>query len=142
MFSKEESKRLREEFWIAFGKSYPHKWILYNTKIKGLSLKFHFELKRAIVSLDLEHSSLETRIALWEKLIALKSILIEEYIPNLEFDDSYILDSQKEISRCYIELLDVSIHNKNTWRQTMEFLYGNMLKLEEFFENYQEVLKS
>ncbi len=38
MFSKDESKKLREDFWIFFGKSFPRKWILYNTKIKGYDL--------------------------------------------------------------------------------------------------------
>ena len=53
MFSKETSRQLRQEFWIAFGKSFPRKWILYNTKIKELSFKFHFDTKKALVSLDL-----------------------------------------------------------------------------------------
>jgi len=38
MISKEESKELIQEFWTSFGKEYPHKWILYNTKIKNLQL--------------------------------------------------------------------------------------------------------
>ena len=71
MFSKEESRKLREAFWIAFGKSYPRKWILYNTKLKGVSFKFHFDNKKALVALDLE-DSLEHRIKYWEKLLALK----------------------------------------------------------------------
>jgi len=64
MFSKEESKLLREEFWIAYGKSFPRKWLLYNTKIKGLSFKFHFDTKKALVALDLE-DDLEHRIKHW-----------------------------------------------------------------------------
>ncbi|HQC07300.1 MAG TPA: DUF4268 domain-containing protein, partial [Kaistella chaponensis] len=30
MFSKEEAQKYRQEFWIAFGKSFPRKWILYH----------------------------------------------------------------------------------------------------------------
>jgi 23S rRNA (adenine1618-N6)-methyltransferase len=74
MFSKEESRKLREDFWISFGKSFPRKWLLYNTKIKGLSFKFYFDTKKAFVSLDLE-DDLENRINCWEKLEALKGIL-------------------------------------------------------------------
>ncbi|MFT4612543.1 MAG: hypothetical protein ACI9OT_001931, partial [Gammaproteobacteria bacterium] len=44
MFSKEESRQLREEFWTSFGKSFPRKWILYDTKIKGFSFKFDFDV--------------------------------------------------------------------------------------------------
>lgn len=53
MFSKEESRILRQEFWTGFGKSFPRKWILYNTKLKGLNLKFYFDTKTALVALDL-----------------------------------------------------------------------------------------
>ena len=61
MFSKEESRILRQEFWTSFGKSFPRKWILYDTKLKGLNFKFHFDTKSAFVVLDLE-DDLENRI--------------------------------------------------------------------------------
>ena len=141
MFSKEESRKLREEFWIAFGKSFPNKWILYKTKIKGLSFKFHFDLKSAMVSIDVD-TDLEQRIFLWEKLTALKSILKAEYLPEARFEDFYLLENQKEISRIYVTLENVSIHNKNTWRQTMEFLYATMLQVEAFFTEYKAILES
>jgi len=142
MFSKSASKQLRQDFWIAFGKSYPRKWLLYDTKIKGLSLKFNFDLKSAIVSMDVEHTDLGKRIELWEKLISLKSILKEEYLPKAIFNDSFILENQKEISRVYVILENVSVHNKGSWRDTMEFFNINMAQLEDFFENYKDVLKS
>ncbi|MEG2117840.1 MAG: DUF4268 domain-containing protein, partial [Clostridia bacterium] len=28
MFSKQEAQELKKEFWIAFGKSFPRKWLL------------------------------------------------------------------------------------------------------------------
>ena len=103
MFSKEESRKLREEFWIAFGKSFPNKWTLYKTEIKGLSFKFHFDLKRAIVSIDVD-SDFEQRIRVWDKLVALKSILLNDYLHEAIFEDFYILENKKEISRIYVEL--------------------------------------
>lgn len=140
MFSKDESRKLREEFWISFGKSYPRKWILYKTKIKGLSLKFSFDVKKAMVSIDAE-GDLEKRIDLWEKLISLKSILLEDYWPKAIFDEYHILDNKKEISRVYVVLENVSIHNKNTWLETMQFLSENMVKIEAFYNDYREILK-
>ena len=142
MFSKEESKKLREEFWIAFGKSFPRKWILYDTKIKDFTFKFYFDTKRALVALDVEPQELENRIELWEKLISLKSILLADYLPNAIFEDYFVLDNQKEISRIYVEKENVSIHNKNTWQETMVFLKENMIQFEAFFEEYEDVLKS
>ncbi|WP_405398164.1 DUF4268 domain-containing protein [Maribacter sp. Asnod2-G09] len=141
MFSKEDSRKLREEFWISFGKSFPNKWTLYKTKVKGLSFKFHFDLKMAMVSIDVD-SDLEQRVKVWDKLVALKSILIDEYLPEAIYEDFFILDNQKDISRIFVQLNDVSIHNKNSWRETMEFLNKSMLAIETFYEEYQDIIDS
>lgn len=141
MFSKEESRLLKQEFWTSFGKSFPRKWLLYNTKIKGLSFKFHFDTKQAFVVLDLE-DDLEERIKHWGKLLALKSILIDEFLPEAIFEEEYFLENGKEISRIYV-LLDesVSIHNKKTWRIVMVFFNETMSQFEAFFEEYKDIIK-
>lgn len=141
MFSKEESRRLREEFWISFGKSFPRKWVLYDTKIKGFSFKFHFDTKSAMVVLDLE-DDLENRINYWEKLQSLKSILNDEFLPDAVFEEIYILENGKEISRIYVLLNSkVSIHNKNTWREVMVFFNEKMALFEDFFVEYRDFLE-
>jgi len=141
MFSKEESRQLRHEFWTSFGKSFPRKWILYNTKLKGFSFKFHFDTKSALVALDLE-DDLEHRIKYWEKLVALKSILLNEYLPEAVFNEEHVLENGKEISRIYVGLEEkVSIHNKNTWQAVMLFFNEKMRRFEAFFEEYKEVIE-
>ena len=142
MFSKEESRRLREEFWISFGTSFPRKWILYDTKIKGMSFKFHFDTKSALVTLDLE-DDLENRITYWEKLQSLKSILLEDFLREAIFEEAYFLENGKEISRIYVPLEEkVSIYNKNTWQTVMEFFNKTMDLFEAFFAEYEDVLKN
>lgn len=142
MFSKEESRLLRQEFWTSFGKSFPRKWLLYNTKIKGLSFKFYFDTKKALVALDLE-DDLENRINCWERLLALKSILLSDYLPNALYEETYYLDNGKEISRIYVPLEHkVSIHNKGTWREVMEFFDCKMQLFEAFFEDYKEFIET
>ncbi|WP_460218685.1 DUF4268 domain-containing protein [Psychroserpens sp. MEBiC05023] len=140
MFSKEESRQLRQEFWTSFGKSFPRKWILYNTKIKGFSFKFHFDTKIALVALDLE-DDLENRIKYWEKLQSLETILKEDYLSEVIYEEEYYLGNGKEISRIYL-LLDkkASIHNKNTWQDVMIFFNETMHQFEAFFEEYRDIL--
>lgn len=141
MFSKEESRILRHQFWTSFGKSFPRKWILYDTKLKGFSFKFHFDTKTALVAIDLE-DDLEFRIKYWEKLSALKSIFLDDFLSEAIFEEAYLLDNEKEISRIYVPLdKKVSIHNKNTWREVMEFFNETMSLFEAFFEEYKEVIE-
>ena len=140
MFGKEESRLLRQEFWTSFGKSFPRKWTLYNTNIKGLSLKFYFDTKKALIALDLE-DDLENRIYCWEKLVALKGILSTEYLPEVIYEEQYFLENGKEISRIYLPLKTrVSIHNKNSWQEVMEFFNDNMSRFEAFFLEYKDLI--
>jgi len=142
MFSKAASRKLREDFWISFGKSFPRKWILYNTKIKYFSFKFYFDTRKAMVTLDIEDQNIENRIKYWDKMISLKAILLDEFLPEAIFDEAYILDNKKEISRIYLEKHQVSIHNKNTWQETMVFLNENMKKFEAFYLEYEDFIKA
>ncbi len=141
MFSKKESKLLREQFWISFGKSFPRKWILHNTKIKGVSLKFHFDVQRAIVAMDIEDLQEEKHTELWDKLYALRGIILSEYLPDIMFEKAYILENNKEITRIYIQKDNVSIHNKQTWEETMIFFKEKMLQMEAFFVEYRDILR-
>ncbi|WP_028290945.1 DUF4268 domain-containing protein [uncultured Olleya sp.] len=141
MFSKEESRQLKELFWTSFGKSFPRKWLLYNTKLKGFSFKFHFDNKTALVALDVE-DDLEHRIKYWEKLVALKAILLDDYLPEAIYNEEYILDNGKEISRIYVPLEQkVSIHNKNSWQDVMVFFNTHMSLFEAFFDEYKEIIE-
>lgn len=140
MFSREESARMRQEFWTAFGKSFPKKWILYQTKIKGLGFKFHFDTKKAMVLVEIE-GSLEHRIKYFEKMQSLQTILEEEFLPEVVYDEEFELENGKEISCVYVEKQGVSIHNKNTWQETMEFLNEKMQKFEDFWYEYEDFFK-
>ena len=103
MFSKEESQKIKQEFWINFSENYPRKWTLYNTKIKGLAFKFYFDTKKAYVTLDLE-DDLENRVNCWENLLSLKTILLSDYINDAVFDEIFYLENSKEISRIWVPL--------------------------------------
>jgi len=142
MFSKEESARIRKEFWTSFGKSFPRKWLLYNTKIKGLHFKFVADRKKAMVTLDLEHPDEIANELLFDQLISLKNILITDFLPNAIYNDSYELESGKIIHRIYVlHQVKFSIHNKNAWRDCYEFFVENMSKFEAFFYEYETILK-
>ncbi len=143
MFSKEESAKLRQEFWTSFGKSFPRKWLLYNTKIKGLSFKFVADRKNALVCLDIAHSDEIANELLYDQLLSLKTILKEEYLSEIIFDNRYELQNGKIIHRIYVNHeKKFSIYNKNTWRGCYEFFVASMPKFESFFYEYEEYLKN
>ncbi len=97
-------------------------------------------MRKALVSRDIELKDLEKRIQLWEKLITLKYITTSDFLPLAIFDDSFVPDNQKEISRMYVEKPGVSIHNKAIWPDTMVFFNNSVNQFESFFEEYREFL--
>ncbi len=142
MFSKEESSQLRKLFWTSFGKSFPRKWVLYNTQIKGFSFKFVADQKQAMVCLDIESYDQGKNELLFEQVLELKNLLIEDYLPQVVFDANYTLENGKQIHRIYVELEDTfNIHDKNTWQKAYVFFNKNMHQFEEFYEDFEDFIK-
>ena len=142
MFSKEEAALLRKEFWTSFGKSFPRKWLLYNTKVKGLSFKFVADRKKALVCLDIESNDEVANLLYFDQLVSLKTLL-ENELPEVIFDDTYELENGKVIHRIYIPFEGkFSIHNKNTWRNCYEFFVETMGTFELFYYEYEDIIKN
>ena len=141
MYSREESQRIKREFWVAFAEKYPRKWVLYDTKIKDFSFKFFVDNKKAQVLIDIEQRSDEKRNAYFEKLEALKNILEEEFIKDFVFEKNYTLESGKTISRIWTEIQGVGFSNRNNWDTIFDFFFEKMNALEMFYLEYDEFIK-
>ena len=141
MYSKVESQRLKQEFWVAFAEKYPRKWLLYDTKIKDFSFKFFVDNKKSQVLIDIEMRDAEKRMAYLDKLQSLRTILEEEYVKNLVFEKNYTLESGKIISRIWIEQNNISVSNKENWHEIFNFFNFNMNLLEAFFIEYEDYIK-
>jgi Domain of unknown function (DUF4268) len=141
MYSKEDSIRIKKEFWIAFAEAYPRKWILYNTKIKDVSFKFYVDNKKAQVLLDIECKEDEKRIIYFEKVESLKTILLEDHLPDAILERNFYLDSGKLISRIWVEKLNISINNPKTWPEIFDFFNEKMSAFEYFFFEHEDYIK-
>lgn len=140
MFSKEEAQRIKREFWVSFAEENSRKWLLYNTKIKDVAFKFHIDNKKAQVLLEIEPKDEKKRIIYYEKVESLKSILLEEYLPDAVFERDLYLENGKAVSRIWVEILNVSSNNKNTWPTVFEFFNEKMDAFERFFYEYQDYI--
>lgn len=141
MYSKAESAAIKREFWIAFSSVYPRKWLLYNTKIKDVAFKFYVDNKKAQVMLDIEPGEAEKRKIYFEKIESLKSILLDEFLPEAIFERHFYLDTGKEISRIWVEKTGVSVNNKNTWGEIFAFFNNQMDQFERFFYEYEDYIR-
>lgn len=114
MFSASDAKRLRHKFWISFGKSFSRDWILYKTKVKGLSFKFYFDTKTAYVALIIDMSS-DKQGQFWQRLLSHQAILKKDFLPSIKFNQTLQVSDDKYVSAAYIETdKPVSIHNTSS----------------------------
>ena len=150
MYTKEESKALREEFWDTFKtlsrrkrlrKKLPGEWALTQTGVKALNLRFHVDREVAQVGIDLETRNMDKRIELFEKLESVKKVLEEAMKASMTWELEYIRENGKSVSRIYIQKQGVDIYNDKTWPTTHQFMYDNMMKLEAFYREYRDFFK-
>lgn len=150
MYSKEEAKQLREDFWEGFRrytlprkkkKRLPPKWVMDKTGINALALRFSMEHHAAMVSIDIETKSMDKRLELYEKLEAVKKLLQEAMGQELNWELDFLRENSKSVSRIYTILEDVDIYDRGCWGDVYKFFYRDMVKMEAFFEEYRDYLK-
>jgi len=150
LYSKEEIKKLRTDFWDGFHKfsasrrrklGKPKKWVMQNTGINAIDLKFHIDHKRASVGIDVVSKSLDKKVAYWNKFLGVQNLLNQEFEQEVIWDDMYTLDSGKDIIRIAVYKNNVDILDKSCWWEVYGFFFENMIKFENWFEEYKDILR-
>lgn len=141
MYSKEESLFIKKEFWTKFAEAYPRKWLLYNTKIKDVAFKFYVDNKKAQVLLEIDPRDEEKRKIYYEKVESLKTILLEDYLPEVVFERNFYLENGKVVSRIWVELLGISINKKDSWDTIFDFFAEHMDAFERFFYENEDYIR-
>ena len=150
MYTKEEAKEIRQEFWDRFktmavrrrvSKGLPGRWMLHHTGIRALNLRFHVDRHVVQVGIDLETRNMDKRIELYEKLEAVRRPLEEAMGEALRWELEYVRENGKSVSRIYTEMEGVDIYDRNTWPAAHKFMLEKMMKLEQFYREYQDYLK-
>jgi hypothetical protein len=150
MYTSIQKKEIREEFWLRF-KTYsnlrklknnkPGKWIMKETGIKQLNLKFYFDEHIAFAGIEVETRNLDKRIVLYDKLEKLQKILVNKVPQKLIWELEAKIIEKPETSLIYALLTGVSIYNKESWQKVFSFFYETMDPIEEVFLEYSDYLK-
>lgn len=150
MYSKEELKELKKEFWGGFGffcENHPilgkrkSKFMLYNTKMKRVELKFDATRDGAFVILELNDKDEESRLEKFEKFEKYKVIMEENFPDGLIWDFAFIRESGQEVCRIYSQKSGIDIHRRSDWMTFYRFMSEEMLKLERAFKEVKEVIE-
>jgi hypothetical protein len=150
MYTKEEVKQLKKEFWEGFGlycsqipalKRRKSKFMLYNTKMKGVELKFDATRDGAYVILEINHHDTVKRFELYEKFEKYKLLVEKNFPEGLIWDFAYIRECGTEVCRIYTQKIGIDIHRRLQWMDFYKFMSDNMLKLEKSFRMVKEAIE-
>ncbi len=150
MYSKEELKQLKKEFWEGFGvycsqvpalKRRKSKFMLYNTKMKGVEMKFDATREGAFVILEINLPSEKARLDKFEQFEQYKSIMEKNFPEGLIWDFAYVRETGNEVCRIYTQKTGIDIHRRIQWMEFYQFMSVEMLKLEKAFKMVKEVIE-
>lgn len=149
MYSKEEVKALRLDFWQKLSnrtrrlpgqKGRKRMWIFDNTGIKGLDLRFEVGREKVTVALEINHRREDKRLELYEKLEAAKKPFEEAFGEPLIWDYIYTKENGREVCRVYTETPG-DMHDRESWSETHTFMIDRMMRLETAFQEVKDYLK-
>ncbi|WP_243345387.1 DUF4268 domain-containing protein [Parabacteroides sp. FAFU027] len=151
MYSKEELRQLKTEFWESFAtfcevqpflRGRKPMWMLYDTKVKDVELKFDISRRGAIVALEINHRNESDRMEMFERIGWYKEALEKDFPEGeLIWELVYELDYGKQVARIFVEKTGIDFHRRNHWGEYFRFMADNMFLLERNFREFCEYLR-
>ena len=147
---KRQLKNLKLEFWesfAAFCEVQPYLrgrkkiWTLYDTKVKGVELKFDATREGAFVILEVNHRGEEARLEMFERLTWYKDTLETDFPEGLTWDICFVRDTGKQVARIYTSKSGIDFHRRQDWGEFFSFMASQMYLLERNFMSIAEYLR-
>ena len=151
MYSKDEAKLLSKEFWIVFArrceivpelKYKKRKWVLYDTGLSCIDLKFEVTRSEVVVMIEINNRQESRRLEIFETMQKYRVLLEEGFEEPLIWDFCYQRESGQEVCRIYKSLSNVDFHRQNQWPDIFNFFIDNMLILENNLMELKDVLEA
>lgn len=150
MYSKEEEKQIKLDFWQKFAdycRSHPKlrrlkkPFVLHQTGINHVDLKFDVARTWLRVALEINHRNQDRRLDVYEYVESYKQIL-EQDLNDVIWSFSFIRENGQEVCRAYIERTDLDYYTPENWPEIFKYMAGNMLILQNNFFEIKDSLKS
>lgn len=142
MYSKDEVKELKKRFWdglSAYAEQHVelshrrHKFMLHNTRMKGVTMKFDATRDGAYVILEIDHRNEEQQAKLYNHFLENRELLESAFDEPLIWDTRYEKECGKRVVCIYCMQPGLDIHRQEQWNDFYAFMVDNMVRLEKGF---------
>lgn len=150
MYSKEESARIKTEFWTSLGqylKPIPStwkekvNWLNYKTGIKDVYFRMHADRAEAAIAIELTHKDTIIREIVFEKFEQLRSMLEAETGESWNWHREWLDDHGSCYSRIEKKLHGVNIMKREDWPTIISFFKPRMLALDRFWGDARDIVE-
>jgi hypothetical protein len=147
VYNREESSKLKKEFWTAFGvymKKYipiygeKINWVNFNTNCKPVYFQLDADNKTARFCIDIRHKNADVRELFYLQILEYKNIL-NENLGDLIWLKEHLNSTGIVHPRIYIEMHGKSIFNKNDWKDLFIFFEEKIVAIKEFWDMVDEI---
>lgn len=151
MYSKEEASKLRQQFWIAFGKymkpilsadGLPINWVNYKTGVKNVFFKMNADQRKTIISIEITHQDEETRAIYFEQFKALKLLFSDAVNEEWVWEKSILNEYGISFAQISVSLTGVSIFNQKNWPEIISFLKTRIIALDLFWVDVKPIFEA
>jgi hypothetical protein len=150
MYSRQESAKLKQEFWTVLGKylapipsSEEEKinWMNYKTGEKDIYFKMNADTEKASISIELTHKDLVIQEIYFGHFITLKSVF-EEFAGRWNWEPLKLNDNGQQVSKIYLEKTGLNILNRENWPELISFFKANLIALDKFWNSVKYSFES
>ena len=142
MYSKEQSSKLKTQFWTIFGQyikpipgasGLPVNWINYKTGIRNIDFKMDADNTRAFIAIEISQPQEEERLQYYNQFLSLKKLLASTTTFNWQWNETIETD-HKTSSSISEQLNEVNILNQADWPGIISFLKPRIIALDAFWD--------
>lgn len=149
MYSKDEKKQLKIDFWNQF-KVHMQKtrssngrrmnWLAYPSEVKDLYIRADADENGARLTFDIQAKDAGVRQILWEQLYELKNVLEQEMGTDGIWIENASSDVVPVFNRIVWERTDLNFYNLQDHPEIINFLADRFIHFDAFYQDFKDIL--
>lgn len=149
MFSKEELKQLKTDFWQRFktkmqdirsSNGRKMNWLAYPSEVRDMYIRVDADGKGARLTFDIQGKDEGVRAILWEQLGELKAVLEQEMGTSGVWIENASTMHVAQFNRIVWERDDINLFNPEDHEEIMNFLGERLISFDRFYQEFKDIL--
>lgn len=149
MFSKEQLKQLKTDFWQRFKTKMQNtrssngrkmNWLAYPSEVRDIYIRVDADAKGARLTFDIQGKDDGVRAIIWEQLGELKVVLEQEMGNSGVWIENASSMHVAQFNRIQWERTDLSFYRVEDHEEIMNFLSERLIAFDRFYQEFKDIL--